>query len=384
MRLFKTYWLVFIFFFTMCKKDKVDGAAPSRPPCKIGLTGTGKIIDGSYIVTVKSGARLTPEHGMRKFAEKILLKNKIAIASLYESFQGELPGFIASLSEPEAALLKKDPNIRSIEANRIVALGGCFKVVDTSLITWNVKRVGYGDGVGKTVWISDSGVEYSHPDLTIDSIRSRCFLPGELSANDEYGHGTHVAGIIAAKNNNEGILGVASGATIVSLRVLDKYGIGTSANIVRALAYVSDNAKPGDVVNMSTGAGGISNTLDQQVAATAAKGIFVVMAAGNDAQMANQFSPGRVNSKNIYTVSAIDSLDQFAVFSNYGNDVVDYAAPGVNILSTWTGNRYALSSGTSMAAPHVSGLLLLKGKNINISGYAGNDPDRQPDPVAHY
>ena len=80
----------------------------------------------------------------------------------------------------------------------------------------------------------------------------------------------------------------------------------------------------------------------------------------------------------------LTALDNFASFSNYGNDVVDYAMPGVRILSTFMGGRYAYMSGTSMAAPHMAGLLLLKGRNFTISGTAKNDPDGTPDPIAHY
>ena len=117
--------------------------------------------------------------------------------------------------------------------------------------------------------------------------------------------------------------------------------------------------------------------------AIAAKGILFAIAAGNDAKSANLYSPGRVNGDNIFTVSAIDSLDNFASFSNHGNDVVDYAAPGVRILSTYIDDRYARMSGTSMATPHLAGLLLLKGRSIGYSGFALSDPDGTPDKIAH-
>jgi subtilisin family serine protease len=129
---------------------------------------------------------------------------------------------------------------------------------------------------------------------------------------------------------------------------------------------------------------GISGILDEQVRNTASRGIYIAIAAGNDHVMASGFSPGRVNASTVFTVSAVDSLDNFASFSNYGNDAVDYAAPGVRILSTFFDGRYAYMSGTSMAAPHVAGLLLLKGSAITSSGTARNDPDGVADPIAHY
>ncbi len=101
------------------------------------------------------------------------------------------------------------------------------------------------------------------------------------------------------------MLGVASGANLVSLRVLDADGNGTVSAIIQALAYVNANAAAGDVVNMSVGEEGISQTLDQQVENTAARGVYVAIAAGNDGKLANLFSPARANGPNIFTVSAI-------------------------------------------------------------------------------
>ncbi|HET6765924.1 MAG TPA: S8 family serine peptidase, partial [Chitinophagaceae bacterium] len=252
------------------------------------------------------------------------------------------------------------------------------------LVTWNIKRIGYGNGIGKTAWIIDSGIDFDHPDLTVDQARSKSFIDGQTSADDQNGHGTHVAGIIGARNNEFGVLGVASGASLVALKVLDNDGEGNLSYIIQALAHVNTHARAGDVVNMSIGAESGSSILDQQVKNTASRGIYFAIAAGNDGELANLSSPGRTNGVNIYTVTAVDSLDNFASFSNYGNDVVDFAAPGVRILSTWTNNRYAYASGTSMAAPHVAGLLLLRGRNITSSGVARNDADGTPDPIAHY
>ena len=177
------------------------------------------------------------------------------------------------------------------------------------------------------------------------------------------------------------MLGVASGATLISCRILDKDGKGTLSATIQALSYVNANAKAGDVVNMSFGEDGVSDILDRQVQATAARGIFVAIAAGNDNKAANLFSPARANGSNIYTVSAVDSLGSFASFSNYGNDVVDFAAPGVRILSTYKDGKYALMSGTSEAAPHVAGLLLLNGNNLRSSATAKNDPDGTADRI---
>jgi subtilisin len=387
--------LVLVISFASCKKENNSSSSASTDNCvtaqSFEISGksvsNADIIPDQYIVSYKSSyvnARNMSKEKLNQFSTDILQKHSISGKALKQSFAGEPGGFIAKLSKIELQNLKKDASVQLIEPDRVVKLGACFTVADPTLITWNVKRVGYGDGTGKRAWIIDSGIDFTHPDLNVDQSLSKSFISGQTSAADENGHGTHVAGIIGAKNNTIGTLGVASGATLISLRVLDKNGDGILSSIIQALGYVNTNGAAGDVVNMSLGADTTSQILNQQVKNTAARGIYIAIPAGNDHVAANRFSPANANGTNIYTVSAIDSLDNFASFSNYGNDVVDYAAPGVRILSTYIGGRYAYMSGTSMAAPHVAGLLLLKGNKLTVSGYAKNDPDGTPDPIAHY
>lgn len=378
-----------IFFLFSCKKnsDSTGSNPGDDDDCVMRVsTGSGEIGATQYIVAFSPviNSRTTSRISLDQISKNVLQRNTIDVSALKQSYAGEPGGFIAKMSAAEADILRHDEAIEAVEPDRIIRLGNCFSVVEPRLITWNVNRVGYGNGIGKTAWIIDSGIDFDHPDLTVDQTRSKSFVEGQTSADDQNGHGTHVAGIIGAKNNTIGVLGVASGASLVALKVLDKEGEGNLSYIIQALAYINTMASAGDVINMSVGGESGSDILDQQVRNTAVRGIYFSIAAGNESKLANLGSPARTNGQNIYTITAVDSLDSFASFSNYGNDVVDYAAPGVRIISTWTDNRYAYASGTSMAAPHVAGLLLLRGRNITSSGVAKNDPDGTPDPIAHY
>ena len=384
------FLLASIFFIVSCKKDggsTTNSNGDDDEDCVMGFSaGTGEIVSSQYIIAFNPviNSRTTSRIALDEVSKSVLQRHTINVSALKQSFAGEPGGFIAKISAAEAEMLRHDDAIAAVEPDRVISLGSCFTVVAPRLITWNISRIGYGNGIGKTAWIIDSGIDFDHPDLTVDQARSKSFIEGQTSADDQNGHGTHVAGIIGAKNNTFGVLGVASGASLVALKVLDNDGEGNLSYIIQALAYVSTNAEAGDVVNMSVGGESGSSILDQQVKNIASRGIYFSIAAGNEGKLANLSSPARANGENIYTVSAVDSLDNFASFSNYGNDVVDYAAPGVRILSTWTDNRYAYASGTSMAAPHVAGLLLLRGRSITSSGVAKNDPDGTADPIAHY
>jgi len=373
-----------------CKKENNSSTSSSarQPDCVDQHSlRSGDVIAQQYIIAYKASsldAHIATFQRISEVSREVLQRNKIGSSVLESTFQGEPGGFIARLSQDEMARLKNDADVESIEPDRVIALSTCFTVAEPRLVTWNVQRVGFGDGTGKTAWVIDTGIDFEHPDLVVDQKRSKSFIAGVTSGDDDNGHGTHVAGVIGAKNNNFGVMGVAAGATLVSLKVLDKDGSGKLSSIIQALGYVNANGHVGDAVNLSLGEDSISTILDQQVQNTAARGIYIAIAAGNDKEPARNFSPGRANGANIFTVSAIDSLDKFASFSNYGNDVVDYAMPGVRILSTYKGGKYAYMSGTSMATPHMTGLLLIKGNNIATSGHVKDDPDGTADPIAHY
>jgi subtilisin family serine protease len=129
---------------------------------------------------------------------------------------------------------------------------------------------------------------------------------------------------------------------------------------------------------MSLG-GGVSQALDDAVVAASSNGIKFCLAAGNEADDANNHSPARANGANIYTISAMSQGDNWASFSNFGNPPVDYCAPGVSVKSTWKDGGYNTISGTSMATPHASGVLLLGG--AKASGTVNGDPDGNPDSI---
>jgi subtilisin family serine protease len=374
-------WFTFAITFISCHDDE-KAPEPEIEDCLVsGATRTGTPIPGEYIVAFPKDDH---KNGRGEFiAARVLARHKIEADRIVENIDGEYSSYVMRLSVAAAEALKNDSDVILVEPDRIISVCACFTVEEPRLVTWNVDKVGYGDGTGKTAWVMDTGIDFNHPDLIVDQTRSRVFVEGVTSAADDNGHGTHVAGIIGAKNNNIGTLGVASGATLVSLKILDDEGNGRLSTALKALTYVKSNAKAGDVVNISISLQEISEILEHEIIGVANRKIYVTIAAGNENRLASDFSPGRTSGDNVYTISAVDSLNQFAGFSNYGNDAIDFAAPGVRILSSYFNSRYAIMSGTSMAAPHVAGLLLINNGKVNTQGYALNDPDGTPDPLAH-
>ena len=297
-------------------------------------------------------------------------------------------GFTARIPAAFVDDVRSDPRVKIMEPDGVVTLNLPEQPRNAAKpgsggggqqISYGLTRVGGStDGTGKTAWIIDTGIDLDHPDLNTSRNCHVSFVP-RYDADDDNGHGTHVAGTVAAIDNTTGTLGIAANAFVCSVRVLDRRGSGQWSWIIAGVDYVAANGGAGEVANMSLGAVGTLATLEQAVQ-DASQSVKMVLAAGNNGIHAGQFTPARVNGANIYTVSAIGSNDCIASFSNFGNPPVDYAAPGVGILSTWKDGGTRSISGTSMAAPHVAGVMLAG--SIRTNGFACNDPDGNPDPIA--
>src|SRR6185503_3131460 len=210
----------------------------------------------------------------------------------------------------------------------------------------------------------DTGVDSTHPDLAPNLLPGHDYVDGDDDPADQNGHGTHVAGTIAAdRGNGIGVAGIADNAAkVMPIRVLDANGAGAVSNVIQAYSYAFQHGAK--VVNLSLGSTDSSRAEHDAIAAFPT--MLFVAAAGNggadgvgDDNDATGTYPCAYLLPNVLCVAASDNRDQLAPFSNFGATSVDLAAPGVSIASTWPGGGYSWSSGTSMATPHVSGAAAL-------------------------
>ncbi|MBN2731099.1 MAG: S8 family serine peptidase [Balneolaceae bacterium] len=372
------------------------------------------IISGQYIVVLNSGKTLTKAPSAANFENRASANRGVDRDALIQSannlladvgvqpdavmnyYSHALSGFSVKMDEKSIQKLKKDPRVKFVEPDRRVKLEP-FKVFDADLsearasadkgdvvqadfVPYGITRVGGAvNGSGEFAWVIDTGIDLDHSDLNVNTQYSESFVGSEPSPNDQNGHGTHVAGTIGAVSNGYGVVGVSPGTTLFAVKVLDRNGNGSYSNIIAGVDYVAQYAFSGEVANLSLG-GPASTALDNAIRNCADAGVKISLAAGNESTDANSKSPARVNHPNVRTVSAIDSNDNFASFSNYANPPIDWAAPGVGVWSTWTGDQYNKISGTSMASPHVGGLMVTG--TITSDGFANGDPDGNPDPIA--
>lgn len=301
-------------------------------------------------------------------ANEMAQQRGLAISHVYGD---AINGFSAAVPRGQLDKISSDPRVNYIEQDSIVTIskkpsgtpgGGDSgstapppQVIPTGITRINGPVVG---PVDVDVAVIDTGIDPTHPDLNV--VGGVNFAKGS-NWSDGNGHGTHVAGTIAAKDNDQGVVGVAPDARLHAVRVLDNRGSGFMSDVIAGVDWVRANAETIEVANMSLG-GSKSTTLNIAVENAINAGVVFVVAAGNSATDACSQSPA--SAPNAITVSALHILDDkkindvLAWFSNYGS-CVDMIAPGVDILSTWKGGGYNTISGTSMASPHVAGAAAL-------------------------
>jgi subtilisin family serine protease len=309
-------------------------------------------VPGSYIIVLKESGGHVPD-----VANEMARLHGFQVNFVYES---ALKGFAATIPDERVKELLSDPRIDYIEPDQTVHT--CTQTLD-----WGVSATGAdssstisGDGQnavsGVRIYIIDTGIQTNHHDLNV--VGGVNYSTGSSYA-DGNGHGTHVAGIAAARDNDSYTVGMAPGAPLYAVRVLNNNGSGTTSGVIAGVNWVKlqkqNNPSVPMVANMSLG-GGVSSSLDQAVANCISAGVVVCVAAGNSGADASTSSPARVPSA--ITVGAFGSNNTLASWSNYGS-LVDIEAPGVNILSTYKNSGTATLSGTSMATPHVTGAAAL-------------------------
>ncbi|MCM3784462.1 S8 family peptidase [Neobacillus mesonae] len=213
------------------------------------------------------------------------------------------------------------------------------------------------------VAVIDTGVDLDHPDLEGQLIEGYNVIDSAAKPYDDVGHGTHVAGIVSAKvNNNEGVAGMTWYNKVMPVKVLDQSGSGTSYAVAEGIIWATDHGAK--VINMSLGNYADAEFLHDAIRYAYDHDVVLIAATGND----NTERPGYPAAyPEVFAVSATDASMQRASFSNYG-DYIDVMAPGSSIASTYPGNQYAALSGTSMASPHVAALAgLIRSYNPNLT-----------------
>jgi subtilisin len=305
-------------------------------------------------------------------------------AEISHVYRHAIGGYAARMTAATAAGLAADPRVAFVERDhRVTAFAqdvptGIRRTFATANATIDID--GSDDlRVDVDVAVIDTGIDFDHPDLNVVA-RTDCAKGGPFnqscsndSGDDGNGHGTHVAGTIGAIDNGAGVVGMAPGARLWAVRVLDNNGSGYISWIVAGIDWVTARSNRIEVANMSLGCACSSSAMDQAIASSVDAGVVHVVAAGNDDEDAAGFSPA--NHPDVIAVSALadfdgapgglgaatcrsDRDDTLADFSNWGSRV-EVAAPGVCILSTWKGGGYHTISGTSMASPHAAGAAAL-------------------------
>ncbi|KAI2636602.1 peptidase S8/S53 domain-containing protein [Hypomontagnella submonticulosa] len=325
-------------------------AAPSKRavPAPVIKPRGAQLVEGKYIVKMKAEAN----------AESI--QSSIQSVSSDADFvynSNKFKGFASSLSAEELEALQNNDDVDFIEQDAIVTIKATQQNADWGLARLSNSEPGsttytYDDsaGTGTCAYVIDTGIDVTHEEFEGRAKFLQNFADSDDT--DGNGHGTHVAGTIGSKT-----YGVAKKTSLFAVKVLDASGSGTNSGVIAGMDFVAQDAggqdcPKGVVVNMSLG-GSKSTAVNSAAASIVDAGLFLAVAAGNEAADASTSSPA--SEESACTVGATTIDDELASYSNFG-DIVDILAPGTDIESTWPGGETNTISGTSMASPHIAGL----------------------------
>jgi subtilisin family serine protease len=332
-------------------------AAPTPAPAPV--EHSARAVPGQYIVTLKPG--VTAAGALKQ----------LGLRHMY-TYESVLRGFAATLSPTQLTKVRAFAGVAAVEENGEVSIDDPYRppvggVPRVAAQSWGLDRIDQrklplddtftatATGKGVTAYIVDTGIDTAHTEFGGRASNGFDVIADGRNGQDCNGHGTHVAGTTGGAN-----YGVARGVSLVGVRVLDCQGNGTWAGILAGFDWVAKNAKQPAVLNASLG-GPRSTAVDDAANAVTAMGVLPVVAAGNDAIDACDVSPAGADQ--VVTVGATNRQDQETSFSNYGTCVWLYA-PGSAIVSAKLGGGSTALDGTSMASPHVAGVVALyKEKN---------------------
>ena len=339
------------------------GVVLAQDPSTVSLdSAEGDVIKDRYIVVLKDDVSQASERVAGDQDRRLGLETS-------HIYRHALKGYAARIPAERLDDVRADPSVAYVEPDRLVKTTEQTLPYGIDLIDADASFTAAGNHEGEVsgvnAYIIDTGIERNNSDLKV--VNHVNFAGGKN--RDCNGHGTHVAGTVAARDNDEAVVGVAPGAPLIGVKVLGCNGYGSTSNVIKGVDWVTENADvdgPDDtlsngddnpaIANMSLG-GGTSKALDKAVRKSAASGVFYSVSAGNDGRSACKQSPARAGAgtdNGIMTTAATKQFDREASFSNYGS-CVDVWAPGVNVLSTRLGGGTVAYSGTSMASPHVGG-----------------------------
>ncbi|WP_329790079.1 S8 family peptidase [Lentzea sp. DG1S-22] len=323
-------------------------AAPATAAAGEIRVSPGENIAGSFIVKLKDDA-------VTASAQTLGSRFGGQVGHVYDAV---FRGFSIRMSDVQARRLAADPSVEYVERDQVVSI----QATQTNPPSWGLDRIDQRNlpldqrytynttGSGVNAYIIDTGVRTTHRDFGGRARNGYDFVDNDAVAQDGNGHGTHVAGTVAGTAH-----GVAKAATVYGVRVLNNSGSGTIAGVVAGVNWVANNHVKPAVANMSLG-GGANTSLDNAVQGAITRGVTFAVAAGNSNTNAANSSPARVGAA--LTVGSTDRTDARSSFSNYGA-IVDVFAPGSGITSAWHTSDTATNtiSGTSMASPHVAGVV---------------------------